>query len=360
MKVFTQVVVVAVLAATGGSGWYYKDRLPFGPAPAADKAGQQFVRTVPVEVAPARSGTVTVAVEAVGTARANEAVIITSKVRGVITRIAFREGQKVTSGTILVETDSRELQAELEEMRAERDKAQRLYARAKRLLVTRNIPEAQVEELMGELEAAEARVRADEARLADYVIRAPFSGRLGLRRVSLGALIEPGSAITTLDDVTPIKLEFQVPETALGRLARGLLVTARSTALPGRTYIGKVETIDSRVDPVTRSVAVRAELPNDDESLKPGMFLNVTLVVETRSNAVLVPEEAVISTGSGQFVFVVEGGSAVRTEVKLGQRLPGEVEVLSGLEPGVLVVIGGLQKIRDGVPVQPLAPKVSG
>jgi membrane fusion protein (multidrug efflux system) len=360
MKVITQLVVVAALAAIGGGGWYYKDRLPFGAAPVANTTGGGLDRAVPVEVAPARSGKVTVAVEAVGTARADEAVTITSKVRGVVTRIAFREGQKVKAGTVLVETDASELQAELEEKRAERDNAQRLYDRAKRLLKTRNVPEAQVDALMGDLEAAEARVRADEARLADYVIRAPFSGRLGLRRVSLGALVEPGDEITTLDDVTPIKLDFEVPETALGRLAPGLQVSARSAALAGRTFSGKVTTIDSRVDPVTRSVAVRAEIPNGDEILKPGMFLNVRLVVATRAEAVLVPEEALISTGSGQFVFVVEGDTAVRTAVTLGQRLPGEVEVLTGLEPGILVVVGGLQKLRDGAPVKPLAPKAAG
>ena len=359
MKVLTQLVVVAVLASTGGSAWYYKDRLPFGSAPAAEKASRPLARTVAVEVAAARSGEVRVTVGAVGSARANEAVIITSKVRGVITKIAFKEGQKVKAGEVLVEMGASELQAELEEKRAERDKARRLLDRAQRLLKSRNVAEARVEELMAELQAAEARVRADEARLADYVIRAPFSGRLGLRRVSLGALIEPGDEITTLDDVTPIKLDFQVPELALGRLSPGLPVTAVSAALPGRTFEGKVVTIGSRVDPVTRSVEVLGEIPNDDELLKPGMFLTVTLLIETRRGAVLIPEEAVVSSGTNHFVFAVEGGMAVRTEIELGQRLAGEVEVLSGLEPGVLVIVGGLQKVRNGLPVRPLLPKAA-
>lgn len=359
MKLVGQLVIVAVLAATGGGAWYYKDRLPFGSAPAAD-GGERMASAVPVEVAAARRGEVSVILEAVGTTRANEAVIITSKVRGMISRIAFTEGQKVESGTTLVELDAGELMAELEEKRAERDNAQRLYDRALRLLETRNVPKARVEELMGELEAAEARVRADEARLAEYVIRAPFAGRLGLRRVSVGALIEPGDEITTLDDVTPVKLDFQVPETALGSLTRGLRVTAASAALEDRRFTGEVTTIGSRVDPVTRSIEVRAEIPNTDEVLRPGMFMTVTLIVRTRPDAVLIPEEAVVSTGSIHFVFAIDGGKAVRTEVRLGHRLSGEVEVVEGLEPGVLVVIGGLQKMRDGVPVQPLSPAAEG
>ena len=354
MRVVTQLTVVIVLAAVGGGAWYYQDRLPFRMAPAAEKQGGPPAREVAVEVAAARTGKVTVTVEAVGTTHANEAVIITSKVRGMITKIAFQEGRKVEAGAVLVQLDSSELRAELEEKGAERDSARQFLDRARILFKKRNVSQARVEELEAELEAAEARVRADEARLADYVIRAPFGGRLGLRRVSLGALIEPGDEITTLDDVTPIKLDFEVPELALGRLVPRLPFIARSAALPGRPFTGTVVTIGSRVDPVTRSVAVRGIIPNDDEALKPGMFLTVALVVETRPEAVLIPEEAVVSSSSGHFVFTLEAGKAVRTEVKLGERLPGEVEVLSGLEPGVQVVIGGLQKVRDGVPVRPL------
>jgi membrane fusion protein (multidrug efflux system) len=357
MKILTQLVVVAILAGTGGGAWYYKDRLPFlSTGPAEKGNGGGFGGPVAVEVAPARLGKVTVTVEAVGTARADEAVIITSKVRGLITKIAFREGQRVKAGAVLVQLDASELKAELEEKRAERDNAKRLYDRAQRLLKTRNVSEARVDELTGLLEAAEARVRADEARLAEYIVRAPFSGRLGLRQVSVGALIEPGNQITTLDDVTPIKLDFEVPETALGSLSRNQTVSATSVAVPDRVFAGKVTTIATRVDPVTRSVAVRAEISNDDETLKPGMFLNVILVAEERPNAVLIPEEAVVTSGVSHFVFIIEGDKAVRTEVTLGHRLPGEVEVLAGVEPGVLVVVGGLQKVRDGGPVKLIEP----
>lgn len=359
MKIVGQLVIVAVLAATGGGTWYFKDRLPFGDAQGADRSGEQPVRAVPVEVAAARAGEVTVSVDAVGTALADEAVIVTSKVRGMVRELAFREGQKVEAGAVLVRLDASELEARLAEQRAERDNARRLLARAQRLLKSRNVPEARVEELAANLAGAEARVRADEARLSEYVVRAPFAGRLGLRRVSVGALIEPGDEITTLDDVTPIKLDFQVPETTLGVLVPGLVVTAKSAAMPERIFEGRVVTIGTRVDPVTRAVTVRAEVPNGDEVLKPGMFLNVRLRIETRANAVLIPEEAVISSGSDQFVFVVAGGKAVRTRVELGQRLPGEVEVRSGIEAGMLIVIGGLQKVRDGVAVKPLSPKTS-
>ncbi len=353
MKVVTQLAVVALLAGAGAGAWHYKDRLPFlasPPAQSGTKSGG--IPPVAVEVAPVRQGEIKVTIESVGTARADEAVTITTKVTGLVNRIAFQEGQKVTKDDVLVELDSVELQSELAEKRAERDNARQLLARAKKLLETRNVPEARVDELTASLAAAEARVKADEARLAEYVIRAPFSGRLGLRKVSVGALVEPGDAITTLDDVTPIKVDFDVPEAVLGRLTLGQSITAKSVARPDDAFVGKVVTIDSRVDPVTRTITVRAEIANDSEHLKPGMFLSVTMVSEVRHDALLVPEEALVSTGTKHFVFAVVGDKSMRTEVTLGERQPGEVEVRDGLEPGMLVVVGGLQKVRHGAPVR--------
>ncbi len=357
MKVLPQLLIVAALAGVGGGGWYFKDRLPFdvrlpGGATSAEVGAGFAARAVVVETMPVRRGEVKMTVEAVGTAKANEAVEVTGKVTGIVERIHFREGQRVAAGAVLVKLDTAELEAELEEERAARDNAQRLYERARKLLAGRNVSEARVDELYARLQAAEARVRANEARVAEYVIRAPFAGRLGLREVSPGALIRPGTRITTLDDTTTIKLDFEVPETALARLVPGLDVSAQGVAIPGRVFFGKVTTVDSRLDPATRSVRVRAKIPNPDDALKPGMFLTVTLVLGVKRDAVLVPEEAVVTAGAGQFVYVVRDGKAVRTRVVLGQRLPGEVEALVGLEPGDLVVVGGVQKLRDGAPVR--------
>ena len=360
MKIITQVIVVAALASAGGGTWYYQDQSPSGAAMEPQQQSQRSRRAVLVEVAEARRGDVTVTVEAVGTSQANEAVTITSKVTGMVTKIRFKEGQRVKVGTILVELDSRELQAELDEMRAERDQAERLHARSQKLLATRNVALARVEELYGDLMAAEARVRADEARLADYVIRAPFSGRLGLRRVSVGALISPGVEITTLDDTSRIKVDFRVPESALAYVAEGQAVSARSAAFPGRTFRGRVTTIGSRVDPVTRSVEARAEFANKDDALRPGMFLTSTLTTETRKGAVLIPEEAVVASAQGHFVFTVVDGKVAKRAVVLGEYVSGEIEVLSGIDAGTPVIVGGVQKVRDGTPVKAVPAERAG
>ncbi len=361
MRIVTQLVVVAALATAGGGAWYYQDQ------PASGKGGdggghrsQRPDRAVLVEVVDSRLGEITVTVEAVGTAQANEAVIITSKVTGIISKIRFKEGQRVKAGTVLVEMDARELRAKLEEMRAERDVAERLHARAAKLLDRGNIARARVDEFSGELAAAEARVRADEARLADYVIRAPFSGRLGLRRVSVGALISPGAEITTLDDTSRIKIDFRVPETALAYVARGQAVSARSAAYPGRVFEGRITTVGSRVDPVTRSVEARAEFANKDEALRPGMFLTSTLTTETRTDAVLIPEESVVSTAEGHFVYTIVDDKVAKRKVVLGEYVSGEVEALSGLEAGTPVVVGGVQKIRHGTRVKTIPLKRAG
>jgi membrane fusion protein (multidrug efflux system) len=158
--------------------------------------------------------------------------------------------------------------------------------------------------------------------------------------------------VTTLDDTSIIKLDFEVPETALSHLKPGLEVTASGVAFPDRVFFGQVVTIDSRVDPVTRTIRVQAAIPNAEDVLKPGMFLTVELVTRTKPDAVLAPEESVISLGDSHYVFAVEGDKAVRKPVTLGQRVTGEVEIVSGLDADAEVIVGGIQKVSDGTPVR--------
>jgi len=186
---------------------------------------------------------------------------------------------------------------------------------------------------------------------------APFSGKIGLRRVSVGALVQPGTVITTLDDIDTIRLKFSVPETLLSSLRPGLEVEAQATAFPGRTYKGTITSIDSRVDQITRAVEIRADIPNPDGSLKPGMFMSYKLALQRRENAVLVPEEALLSEGTRHYVFVVADGRTSKREVKVGERSTGEAEVLSGLKPGEVVVVAGIQKVRNGTAVRIAADK---
>jgi membrane fusion protein, multidrug efflux system len=371
MRILTQVLVVVGLGALGGAGWYASQHWS-GSGTTASAGPGRTVGPIAVEVVAARIGLVREAVESVGTARANESVTITAKQAGNVATINFDEGQRVRGGAVLLELEARERRAELdqaradlEQSRAQRDEIRQRFERAKQLKGTGSVTEARLDELESQLRAAEGRIRGNEARVRamdarheDFRITAPFDGRVGMRHVSLGALVQPGTMITTLDDVTKLKIEFAVPENFLGHLRPQLGVVARTPAFPNRSFDGTVTVIDSRVDSVTRAVRVNAVFDNPDEALKPGMFLNVELALSERPNAILVPEEVLIAEGGRQFVFVVRDGRAERREVKLGRRLQGEVEVAQGLQPGEMVIARGIQKVRHNQPVasQPLKP----
>jgi membrane fusion protein (multidrug efflux system) len=224
------------------------------------------------------------------------------------------------------------------------------FNRSRELYTTRALSEAQLEQIEATLKANEARVAFARSRLSDTVIAAPFDGRVGLRRVSVGSLVNPGAVITTLDDANPIKLDFTIPETLLSSVEAGREIVARSVAWPGQEFAGRVASVDSRVDPTTRSVTVRALLPNDRGMLKPGMFLTVRLA-RGSSDALLVPEQALVPEQGNVFVFVVQDGRVEKRLVRTGERRVGEVQVVAGVAAGEQVVTEGTQKLRDGAPV---------
>ena len=350
MRVGTQLLVIALAAGLGGGGWYYWQAHAQGKAPTSGATAPR-TPTVAVDVVRAEPGVVEERVQSVGTARANEAVVVTAKVTGIVSAIGFREGQRVQAGDLLIEFESRQARAELEEARANLEEYRRRLQRAESLRRSGAVTEARFDEAATLVQAGAARLKSMEARLADLKIVAPFAGKVGLRQVSLGNLVQPGTAVTTLDDVGRIKLEFALPEVSVGVLRVGLPVSARSAAYPGRTYAGQVRAIDTRVDPVTRSVRVNAEFDNTDGSLLPGMFLMVEMVAARRENAVLVPEEAVVPEGMRQYLFVVRDGVARRTEITLGERLPGRVEIARGIAVGEQIILRGTQKVRDGTRV---------
>jgi membrane fusion protein (multidrug efflux system) len=290
-------------------------------------------------------------IEAVGTARANESVDVTSKASNTVTAIRFEEGDRVRKGAILVELDSAEARASVAEAEAALAESQNNFKRSRDLYTQQALSVSQLDLIEATLKANQARVDVAKARLADTIIRASFDGNTGFRRVSVGSLVSPGTVITTLDDASIIKLDFTVPETYLYVLGKNLPITAATAGLPGREFKGKVAQIDSRVDPVSRSIAVRAELPNPKGELRPGMFMTVKLQGEA-TQALVVPEGAIVPEQGRVFVFVVEGGLATRREVKLGKRRPGEVEVVEGLKEHERVVVEGTQNLRDGGPVR--------
>lgn len=290
-------------------------------------------------------------VEALGTAHANEAVEITAKVSNLVTAIRFREGQQVRRGATLVELDSVQAGADLAVARAALSETRSQYKRSQELYATQALSQSQLDQLEATLLANQARVTFAESKLSDTVIRAPFDGRTGLRRVSVGSLISPGTLITTLDDTRIIKLDFAVPETFISIIKEGLPVTARSIAFPNHDFKGTIVSIDSRLDPTTRAITVRAELPNPDGKLKPGMFLNVRLQ-EERGQVLMIPEQALVPEEGRQFVFLVSDEHAHKRQVSIGRRKPGKVEIISGLAPGDQIVVEGTQKVRDGARVR--------
>ena len=290
--------------------------------------------------------------EALGNARANEAVDIRPEITAAITRILFEEGQSVSKGDILLELENSEPLADLAAARAALVDSESQYRRSAELFKTKVVSASQLEQLEARRDADLAAVRAAESRLAHTVIRAPFDGQLGLRRVSMGSIVSPSTVITTLDDTSQIKLDFDVPEVFLARLERGLTVTAHSAAWPDLEFHGEVISIDTRVDPVSRTITVRALLPNEPSRLRAGMFLTVSMLKEDVVS-LLIPEQALIPERSKQFVFVVNDQDLVeRREVITGRRRPGQVEVLEGLSPGELVVTEGTQSARPGQPVR--------
>jgi membrane fusion protein (multidrug efflux system) len=318
-----------------------------GGAPGGGPGGRGGQGPVAVVTAPVTAESFPQQIEALGTARANEAVDITSKTSNTIVRIRFEEGQRVERGTVLVEFDAAQTRADLAAAEAALVESRAAYERSQALAGSAVLSRSQLDQIVATLKANEARVASAKARLDDQFIRAPFTGRTGLRRVSVGGFVSPGTVITTLDDVSVIKLDFAVPETFVALMKPGLKIAATSAAYPGRKFEGTVASIDSRIDPVSRSVTVRAELPNDDGVLKPGMFLGVNLTREGAPSLML-PESAVVPEQGRAFVFVVDGGKATRREVQLGRRRTGAVEVLAGVTADDRVVVEGMLKIRDG------------
>ena len=293
-------------------------------------------------------------IQALGTAHANESIEIQPRIASLIERIAFKEGEFVGKGDLLVELEDNEIVAGLALAEASLSESRSLYNRSQSLADSQAISASNLEGLVAQVRVDEARVEAARARLDNTVIRAPFAGRVGLRRVSPGSLVSNQTVITTLDDVSRIKLDFSVPEAFLTVVSEDMGIVARSLVYPGRVFSGNVASIDTRLDPVSRSVQVRAIIPNPDGALKPGMFLTVDLQRD-RGEVLLAPEQAIVPEGTAQYVFVVTDGVAEKRTVQLGRRVPGFVAIESGIAAGEAIVTEGTHKVRDGSAVEVIA-----
>jgi membrane fusion protein (multidrug efflux system) len=288
--------------------------------------------------------------EALGTAKANESLDVTAKITNRLVAFHFREGQQIQKDAVLVEFDGNEARASVAAAEAALNDGTRQANRSRELYQSKMLPLSSFEQVEATRLTAQAQLDAARARLNDTVIKAPFPGRVGLRNVSVGSLVTPGQVITTLDDTSVIKLDFTVPETYLAALAEGQQISAVSATYPDATFHGRVSTVGTRVDPVSRSAVVRALVGNADGRLKPGMFLTVH-VRRPAGKALMIPEQSLVPEGNRQYVYVVRGDVAAKVEIGIGRRRPGEVEVTKNLQSGDLLVVEGGEKLRDGAAV---------
>ncbi len=257
----------------------------------------------------------------------------------------------MTRGEVLVRLDATINEAEVQQARANLKLARSKYERAVDLAKSNFISGQARDEAENNLRVAEAALAVVEARLAKTTIRAPFSGIIGLRGVSVGDYVKEGADLVNLEAIDPLKVDFRLPEVHMREVKSGLPLVVTLDALPGKTFDGRVLAVNPLVDAAGRSIVVRAQVKNSDASLRPGMFARVRLITGDTGEALVVPEQALVPQGTDQFVFRVVDGKAVRAKVELGQRRTGKVEIRSGVGAGDLVVTAGQVRLRDGVPV---------
>ena len=311
---------------------------------------------VPVRVAPVTHTTFNVEVTAVGTLRADEAVVVRPEIAGRIATLHFREGQTVRQGEALVTLDQDEYKAQLASSAAQLALEESSFRRLQDLDRNKLTSQQNLDEARARLDAARAQHELGRVRLDKTVIRAPFDGTVGLRVVSPGAYVKAGDDIARLESLGSMKLDFRVPETYLGRLASGQTLTVRVDAWPDQPFEGTIYAIEPGVDEETRTVLLRARLPNKGNKLRPGLFARVHLVLERRDNSLVVPEQALVPVGQHTFVYRVVDGKVAMVRVTAGLRRPGQVEMVEGVNIGDVIVTDGQLKLREGAAVTVVPP----
>ncbi|MDR5858094.1 efflux RND transporter periplasmic adaptor subunit [Halomonas eurihalina] len=288
--------------------------------------------------------------DALGTLKADESVTLSAKVTETIESLEFEGGERVEAGDVLVRLDNDEAQANLRVAEALRDERQAAVDRLAQLQQRNLGTRADAEDSRAQLRQAQAEVESLQAQLDNFQIKAPFSGEVGFRNISIGALVSPGDELATLDKIDRMKLDFQVPEVALGSLAPGMSLTATSAAFPESDFQGEIATIGTRIDPVSRSVSIRALIDNPQRKLRPGMLMEVTIARRQRQ-ALVIPEAALIPEGKRHYVLIIDASDddrVTRRQVRVGERRPSEAEILDGLSPGDLIVSHGVERAHDG------------
>ena len=339
------VVTLLVLVVILSGGLLLRSHLNSAPAPMTKKRPPA---ATPVTVFEVQPQAIFDRIEALGTTLANESARITAPVTEKVVAVHFEDGQQVQAGELLVTLQQKEERAQRAAASEQLAEHKRELKRLQILLKEDVIPQRDYDERLTLRNVTRQRIREIEARISDRTIRAPFDGMLGLRQVSVGALVEPGDLIATIDDLSRIKLDFNVPATYLSNLQPGSVIHAHSAGWGDDRFEGTVATIGTRIDPETRSVLVRAIIPNREMRLRPGLLMTVQLLNRQRQ-ALMVPEEALVPVQRRHYVLTVGADNVVqRKEVFIGQRQPGLVEITQGLSPGEQVIVRGTTRVRPG------------
>jgi len=359
-------LAIAGLLAVGGGGYWYGTQSgapkPVASAPGAGGGAPKgggppgaaggAPQAVAVEATKVAVVPMPQSITAVGSVRSDESVTLRPEVTGRIAEIRFKEGQRVAKGAVLVKLDDSVTGADAEQARANLWLAKSKSERAAELHQKGFVSAQAKDEAEGGLRVAQATLASAEARLAKMEIRAPFSGVVGLRQVSVGDYVKDGQDMVNLESIDSLKVDFKVPETFLRRVQVGQSMQLTLDAIPGQSFEGKVLAINPLVDAAGRSIVIRAVLRNNNAALRPGMFARVRLLTEDKADSMVVPEQALVPQGEDQYVYKIVDSRAQRAKVEIGQRRDGKVEILRGLAPADMVVTAGHLKIRDGTVVR--------
>jgi membrane fusion protein, multidrug efflux system len=350
--------IVVVLALGAGAAWYYMG-FPQPSTVVPVNAATGPAQSVTVEAAPVKLGAVRRQIEAVGSLRSNESVVLRPEISGRITEILFDEGQRVRKGVPLVRLDAAIARAQVDQAQASLVLSRANHERAEDLYREGAGTQRARDEAISKLRADEAALALAQATLDKATLVAPFDGILGLRKISVGDYVNPGQDLVNLENIESLKVDFRVPEVYSMQLTVGQTVRISLDAIPNKTYEGKVYAIDPAYDPNGRAIILRARLANSDGLLRSGMFARVTLLIEEREQAIVVPETALVPVGRDQFIFRVVDNKAVLTKVRVGQRRQGQVEIVEGLAHDAVIVTEGVVKLRDGTAVRTVAPRTT-
>jgi membrane fusion protein (multidrug efflux system) len=342
-----------------------KAQVPSSPATAqAPKAEMKATKggpggPVPVEVIQLKPQRVIEELQAVGTMRANQSVVLRPEVTGRVAAIGFRDGQSVRQGQLLIGLDAALNEAEVAQARAELELANANLRRTADLASKDFVSSSAQDTAQSNVTVLAAKLQLAEARLAKMRIVAPFDGVVGLRAVSVGDVVKDGTDLVNIEDIRRLKVDFRLPERIFTQLKVGQPVEVTTDAVPGARYNGSVDAINPRIDASGRSLEVRAELPNTDGRMRPGMFARVRVIVGDRADALMVPEEAIVPQGDNFYVFRVVDDEAQRVPVRLGVRRDGRVELIGEVKPDDRIITAGVRVQRDGQPVRVLASQAS-